>query len=318
MYDKIALSFIFFFTPFYSMNQNTQSSILSDLEFGSYLPNFASDSNDYTCPSSLQVTFQPSENKKLIYLAIFHTNDIKGNVAQRIEEVIKHEKPDLCILEGFEACEGLNPERIVIGAQERMAADICPDNLYAVFMCNKYGVNFMGGEVDDVKETLPLLYKRGYTLQDIVFYMLVQQIPFWHKDKMFKKDDVKKQCEEFMNEQVPFWFKMSINYTYEEFLAWYLKHMKKAYNPETDLLWDNGTSTEPWAYRGPEATICQKIAADIMNIRDNHIIKVIRQALQEHKKVVAIFGTAFTGGHYLWQKKALLSLFGQPLSESTF
>ena len=308
-----------FFTFLSGMNmQNARSGKIPALEFGSYLPNLDSDVAHYPCLSSLQAVFQPAENKKLIYLAIFHTSDIKGNVAQRIEEVIKKETPDLCILEGFETWQGLNPERIITLAKERISTSICADNLYAAFICNKYGINFMGGEVDDANGALPLLFQRGHTLQDIVFYMLIQQIPFWHKDNMVKKDAIKSQFEQFMNEQVASWFKVIINYTYEDFLAWYMKHMKKAYNVEQDLLWDNGKSTELRAYRGAGATICQRIAADIMNIRDNHIIKVIQQAMLEHKKVVAIFGTCLTGGHYLWQKKALISFLGQPLSESTF
>jgi hypothetical protein len=55
-----------------------------------------------------------------------------------------------------------------------------------------------------------------------------------------------------------------------------------------------------------------------MDIRDNPIIKVIQQAMIQHNKVVAIFGTNINSGHYIWQKSALIKLFGNPTSEKIF
>jgi hypothetical protein len=61
---------------------------------------------------------------------------------------------------------------------------------------------------------------------------------------MFKKDNIKSQCEDCMNNQVPLWLGTPNTYTFEEFLAWYLYHLKTEYNPDKDLLWEHGKSIQ--------------------------------------------------------------------------
>lgn len=271
------------------------------------LPDFRAMS--YHAPSeSISAHFRHN-GKELWYLAVMHTNQIDGSVAQAIENILDEQKPALCILEGWESWEGVNPQRIITMSQESYATGICSESLTAAYLCHKKGIAFVGGEVDDVV-LLQMLKRRGFAEQDVIFFMLAQQIPFWHRDHLFDKENPKQQFDEFLQNTLAGWMRIPITQTYEDFQRWHEEHRGKSYDPDTDFLWKTAATNEyelrPSLHEG--ATIYQKLAAHIYNIRDAHILCMIKQALQSHDKVLVVFGAA----HYLWQKQALIRLLGIP------
>ncbi|NNM43861.1 MAG: hypothetical protein HKM07_05915 [Chlamydiae bacterium] len=259
-------------------------------------------------PPSSVFYFTPSLNQKLIYMAVRHTNDMKSSVATTIKNLLEKENVDFCILEGFEESEGISPQRVVSKAENQVAKGICGENLYAAHLCHSLRIHFIGGEKGE-KFYLQQLEKYGIVEEDLVFYLLAQQIPWWHRDGTFEKENLKVQFETFMKEDISTWLEVEpVKYTYEDFIGWHEKHMGCSYDPEKNFLWDS-KQEELLPYLGPGATRYQKIAAYIMYIRDEHVVDVIQRAISNHSTVLVIYGAY----HYKWQKKTLLDLFGAPV-----
>ncbi len=277
------------------------------LEYEKYLPDFLS---EITYPEkSKLLIFQPSKNKKVMYLAAYHTDDFNSIERQAIKKILTTERPDLCILEGIPTSEGLNPQWIIETAHNLYQKKVGGENTYAAYFCHQFNIPFIGGEIDHSLFFNKLL-ERGHSKKDIVFFMLLQQIPFWDRDNKIDVENQKKQFELFMHDAVASWFKVKIDYTLEEFLTWYQNHYRKAYN-SIDFKWKEAQD-QSWTDRRTGACMHQKIGADCMNIRDNHIILAIRRSLERYNKILVIFGAAPTGNHYVWQKEALESFLGTP------
>lgn len=268
------------------------------------LSNFLSSPTIY--PPSV-ITFKPTTNKQLIYIATHHTNDIDSSVAKTIKNVIESEQPDFCILEGFTTTEGINPERIIEIAKKKYSEGRCGENCYAVNFCQKHHINFIGGDVDE-KTYLDFFKQFGISQMDIVFFLLAQQIPLWHRDREFLNTNLKEQFENFMQEAISNWLGIpSVKYTYEDFLAWHKDKTGKSYNPDNDFLWDID-SRELRPYLGENATIYQKICAYTIYIRDKNIIQLIEKMMAKHSKVLIVYGST----HYKNQAQILERLYGKP------
>lgn len=282
------------------------ANLLLALEYEKFLPNYLTEIG-YPEKSKI-ANFQPTKDKKVIYFAAFHTNDFESIERKTIKKLLFEEKPDLCILEGFPTSEGLSPQWLVETAKNLYSKKIGGENTYAAYFCDELNIPFIGGEVDDTLFFSGLVEK-GHSKKDIVFYMLLQQIPYWDRDGQLNGDNSKEQFEAFMHNQIADWFKMTIDYTYEDFLDWYAQHYNKTYD-SSDFTWQVGRD-HSWTDRRPSAYIHQKIGADCMNVRDNFIIKTILSSSEKYNKILVIFGAGLTGSHYEWQKKALTSFLGE-------
>jgi hypothetical protein len=274
----------------------------------SLLPNFRSPLEE-PVTSSVN-TFRTTDGREIIYLAIFHTKDLNSPVMKQIKKLITEWKPEFCVLEGFDETEGISPERVRKKAQKVCQQGNCSENLYAALLCDTYKIPFIGG---DIKESFYLepLGKEGFSLKDIAFYLLALQIPYFHRDGDFEKrdgkfriEDSKRVFESYLREQISSWLEVPISYTYEEFLAWHKKHMGKPYDPSHDFVDMNSSELSPSLEAN--ATLYQKISAHTMLIRESQILKTIKRAASQHRKVLVIYGAS----HFEWEKKVLSKYFG--------
>lgn len=257
-------------------------------------------------PPSSVIVFEPTPKKQFIYVAVHHTNDLKGAVACTIKSLIETKQPDVCVLEGFPVTEGFSPERIIGIADERCSTGKCGENLYSARLCHYHQIPFIGGDIEE-SEYIEAFKAFGISQKDIVFFLLVQQIPLWHRDGEFFLGNPKEQFENFMRDSVSIWLKIQpVNYTYEDFLSWHLEHMKKTYNPEKDFV--SAYELQPSLQKN--ATIYQKICAYTVYLRDKHIVRLIQQLMMENSTVLVVYGAT----HYANQADILTSLFGPPKS----
>lgn len=253
------------------------------------------------------IHFKTEEGKQITYIAVYHSNDLTGPVIKTIENIIESERPEICILEGFEASEGLNPQRIIDMADQYLESGKCGENLYAAKLCQQKGIDFIGGEVGEYTYLKPL-QTLGFSQKDLVFYLLAQQIPYWHLQNSFQERTPKDLFENFLKEAISNWIRVPVNYTYEEFLSWHKENIGKDYDLNQDFLWRKD-SLELIPNLGDKATIYQRIAAHVMLMRDQHIVEMIKKISSVHSKVLIIYGAC----HYEWQSKVLQKEFGQPM-----
>lgn len=252
--------------------------------------------------------FEPQQNKKLIYIAVEHVNDLTHPIVQEIRTVFAQLKPDFCVLEGFHPEEGLNPKRILEIADMYLVYDgRCTENLVAAKLCVLNDIPFIGGDVHNMHYLA--LMNQGYSECDIVFWMLAQNFPFWNRDFDLSDEKLFVQiATNMLQTHIPSWLNApEFAYTLDEFLVWHEAHMGKPLDAVHDFPWgyDRQEFTPSLA---PDATIYQKIQAHIMPIRDRHIVHMLQDAVEKYDTVLTIFGAS----HYEWQKAALITLFGEP------
>lgn len=259
-------------------------------------------------PPSVMI-FKPTPKKQLIYIATHHTNNLNSPVAQAIKNLIETEQPDICLLEGFTTSEGINPERVIAIADKKSKDGKCGENCYSVNLCHQHQISFIGGDIDE-KAYLEPFKAFGISQKDIVFFLLAQQISFWHRDEDFLDTDPKSQFEDFMREIISSWLDIPpLDYTYEDFLAWHMDNIGKSYDPQKDFLWDNyGSNNELEPYLGENATIYQRICAYTIYIRDKNIVKLIERMMIDYSKVLVVYGST----HYMNQAHILEYLYDQP------
>lgn len=260
-------------------------------------------------PNSTLYRYNIHETKQLVYFAVRHTNDFDGTVCRTIKSLIEDERPDVCIIEGMETRWGYNPESVIKIVKGQSIAVQYGENVYTAQVCFNNSVDFIGGEVNQ-HSYVSELAKYDISLEDVVYFMLAQQIPFWHRDNRLNKDNLKEQFETFMKEPIKHWLGIpTVEYTFEDFLVYHQKNTGTCYEPENTFIWDY-TSTELMPYLGADAIMYQKVAARINHLRDWHIVEVITSTLKKYNKVLVIYGAS----HYEWQEKNLNHLFGQPYS----
>lgn len=286
--------------------------IFGIFDYRKYLPKFLTESESIYPQYSVLYTYE-LHKKKLQYFSALLSNNFESAERATIAYLLQNEKPDICILHGFQTDEGISPQRIISIAQSLHKEKIGGENTYAAYMCYKYDIPFIGGDINQ-KKLLQELIDCGYAQEDIVFYMLLQQIPFWDRDNLLDKQEQERQFERFMNNEIREWLGVTEFYTYKTFCNWFQHYYAKPFNVK-EFLWDNVDANTWSCSRSASASIHQKICADYMNIKDNYFIDVIRKTLAMHHNVLVISPASHTGSRYIWQKEALASFLGKPASE---
>lgn len=252
------------------------------------------------------ITFEPSKGKRIIYLATEHVNDKNHPLTHVIRKTIEDEKPDFCILEGFDQSEGINSPRFLEMAHAIHDEGRFAESTYAALLCEQHNIPFIGGDARE-SDYLKPLEKEGFMQRDVVFFLLAHYFPHLQRDGV-TQDQLASYAEDILTQSIPYWLGTSIPYTYQDFLRWHEEHMGHPLDLEKDFAW--GYEVEQFTPRlTKDASIYQRIQAHVMPIRDLYSIKTICQALEQYSRVFVIFGA----GHYEWQKGALRYLFGEPI-----
>lgn len=264
------------------------------------------------------VKWKFTTGKDLIFVAVHHTNDMNSPTHQCIREIFENEKPDLYLMEGFSSDqEGESPirlkEKSTWVCEEKTN---CPENLYGAYLATKNGVAFIGADISE-KEQIPLMKAHGYSREDVIFYMLVQQLPQLYRDGDFETHTQKltaitceSMCDTFLQKNIAEWINESVDLTYQDFLNWWqLRFQGPLDMEETFFMWEKGV-----VYSAPNnkdnALYTQKIAFLFTNNRDNHLINIIKETVCKNKKTLIIYGSSHLKN--LW--KRLIDIFGTPFS----
>lgn len=265
-----------------------------------------------------QVVRWKNNDKELIYIAVDHPDDMASPTHKKIKNLFETEKPDVFVMEGFcSQREGISPQRLKEKSTliAESGSGKCNDNLYGAYLATKNNIPFIGPELPDAEQVI-LLQEKGYTFEDIVFYMLVMEIPYLFRDgdfethtQKFTPETWKAMCEQYMHKNIASYVEQPVPFTYEDFLQWWEKHFHKPLDMEKEFKnFEHGCLyMEPC--NAPDACITQKMAYFFHKNRDDYIFKKIKEITQQYNKVLVLYGS----NHLRDQWKQLTATYGDPV-----
>ncbi|MDF3034003.1 MAG: hypothetical protein K0R76_957 [Alphaproteobacteria bacterium] len=264
------------------------------------------------------VRWKLQNNKELIFIGVHHTNDLNSSTHQHIRSIFEEEKPDIYVMEGFcSSREGESPRRL----KEKSITTCegkgkCGENLYAAYLATRYGIKFIGADLSE-KDQIPLLKQHGYLWEDVIFYLLVQQLPYFYRDgdltypEEFTPATWENMCNRFLQATISGWIEEEVNLTYQDFLRWWNDHFTFPLDMEKEFsVWEKGE-----LYHEPncdeDALFTRKIAFWFHKNRDDYSFNIIQEAVTNYTKVLVIYGS----NHLRNQWGKLLQTFGTPSSK---
>jgi hypothetical protein len=264
------------------------------------------------------VRWRMDGDKELIFIATHHSNDLKSPIHATIRDIFEKENPDIYIMEGFSSDrEGISPDRL-----KKKSTDIfektgeCGENLYAAYLATKANIPFIGAELPE-DQNLELLKKKGFSFEDIVFYLLVQHLPYFFRDGDFETHTQQftpltweSMCNQLMQKTIAGWLNQDVKLTYQDFLQWWENHFHSPLDMQKEFGdWLRGTHySQP--NKSKEAPYTQQIAYWWHKNRDDHIIGIIKAAVTQNKKTLVVFGSNHLRD--LWER--LIETYGEPAS----
>lgn len=261
------------------------------------------------------VIWNIANNKKLIYVAVHYTDDIKSATHQVIKGIFQNEKPDIYIMEGWYLNH--TPERlkeISINLCEKQ--EKCYQSNYACYLATRNNVKFMGAWVSD-KDQISLLKEQGYSREDVIFFLLARQLPYFfregdtHNNQAFTAATWESVCNNYLQKRIAERLGDKVTLTYQDFLKWWNDRFKEPLDMERDFsLWERGV-TYCHSNKSENALFTQKIANCFHKNTNNYMLKLIREAVATNQITLVVFGS----GHLRDQWEKLIEAFGEPSSK---
>lgn len=264
------------------------------------------------------VRWDLKEGRKLIFVACWHTDDIHSFAHKSIKDIFLKEKPDIYIMEGFcSAREGLSPERLKKKSKEICKQKgKCQENLYGAYLATTQTINFIGAELRE-RDQISLLKKKGYSREDVIFYLLVQQLPYFYRDGDFETHSQKFDsssweniCNTFLKNNISGWIEEKVDLNYRDFLTWWKSRFGTFLDMNREFSeWKKGCFFHE-ANIKENALYTQKIAFWFHKNRDDYLIKVIKDSVSQNPKTLIVYGISHLAN--LWER--LMETFGEPSS----
>ena len=152
-----------------------------------------------------------------------------------------------------------------------------------------------------------LLKQKAWQKKDVVYFYFVRMFQQLKMEEKFNSLEDLESCFYYLVNSFKTYFGETISvgkfeneYTLVGFCGW-LKENNIAQDYETLIAYE---TVMPFS----DGTLLQKISHDIMTIRDTEILTTIFNALNDHKRVLVIYG----GAHYFTQSEVLKSYLGSP------
>ena len=238
---------------------------------------------------------------ELYYLAAHHENTISGETLSLVSKLFNEYKFDVLIIEPFAFSYGKSPAWYVEESKKGINGDFIlgGESAWAVFLADKKGVPFFGGEPDH-SEIYKALKNLGYTDEDVLGFYLVRQIPEWFREKESPQGLLERKGPNF----IAFYCKtLAIKKcpTVSDLKKWYNQKVGKELVPEV--------SNEETAPYDDGKLFTHQISSAVSKIRNSYTLNRIEQLLRDYKKVAVIYGA----GHFINLRKSFDSAFGEPI-----
>ena len=234
--------------------------------------------------------------KELQFVAAFHGVGVYSSTFQMIKKTVDLFQPEVVIVEGIHSSLGMDAPCLIKIAKTQFSQDFqsCGESIYSIYLAHSNNFSFIGGEPDE-EEIVRGCVKWGYTLQDILGFYLVRQVPQWRREGKLEVS-FDSLAEEFISV-----YQERLNltqYTKDIFYDWYIE--------KTGCFFNLKNVSEESSMPLESGTFLQKISAKITMLRDEHLQKVIEQNINRFDRVLVVYGRA----HHIIHRGALEEYFG--------
>jgi hypothetical protein len=250
-----------------------------------------------------------SGRKVLCFVAGDHVFTAENPTIEAIRRSFADVNPSRVIVEGFPTAMGESPEPILESLRRRDAPDADPyaksEAIFAVSQARSRNVPFVGGEPTIVEEMNALVAKR-YNRDDVRFAMLLRGLGVSRRSGGMPAGDTEAFSMEYRRAARSLaYMTQTESMSEKDFIASYLRIVGT--DPISDVEMPNRSNP------GTE-TVLQRMSADNMRIRDEHLFSTILRELAEHDRVLVVYGSS----HWTTLARALQDRLGKPVILTEF
>ena len=250
-----------------------------------------------------------SGKKVLGFVAADHVFTAENPTIEAIRRAFADVNPSRVIVEGFPTALGESPEPILQSLGRREGPDADPyaksEAIFAVSQARSRNVPFVGGEPTIVEEMDALVAKR-YNRDDVRFAMLLRGLGVSRRSGGMPAGDAEAFSTAYRQAARSFaYMTRTESMSEKDFITTYLRIVGT--DPISDVeMPDRGNP-------GTE-TVLQRMSADNMRIRDEHLYSTILRELGEHDRVLVVYGSS----HWTTLARALQAKLGKPAMLTEF
>ena len=248
------------------------------------------------------VTYR-SAGKVLTFVGADHVFANDNSTIDSVLRAFADANPSMVIVEGFPTALGRNPQPILqsVGRREKPDADAFAKSeaIFAASQAVARNVPFMGGEPTLIEE-MDGLVARGYTRDDVLFFVRLRPLGQARGSGEMSAGNAAAFSAKYEQESHAIAHMTGTQaFTEAQFIADYVKIF------DVDPI-----SDEQMASRSNPGTedLIQRMAADNMRIRDEHLLSTILRELAGHKSVLVVYGSS----HWTTLSRALEDRLGRP------
>ena len=278
------------------------------VSFGNLAPDLSL-IRDYTRKDShasvpARVTHFQNRGKNLYYVQAQHEVGIDNPTCETIKKSFDKYSPQIAIIEGLDTSEGISPSSYFQYIPKDNNGKFENEQVYTAYLAHKKNIPFIGGEPDYGK-VIKEIAKKGYSPQDAMAMHLLAMIP---SIRMEAEKNGGGLSEKSFAENATYFLQNSPAFvevpqeqrlSYDGFKAWYEKH--KANNKK--VLEIETADLDP--YNTPNSSYFQKLFAAITRVREEHLDTTTANALNEHDKVLVVYGS----GHLILSHSVFEKMF---------
>jgi hypothetical protein len=247
-------------------------------------------------------------DKELLYVLSKHVSEKEfPNIVDHptnitIQRLFGKFAPQVVILEGIPPSKDVETRKIQDKLEKCRKHNFkgCGESFFAMDQAIQRKADFISGEPTE-KDIQEFVAKSGFTRRDLLGVYMVRQIPQMKRRNEFNSKTFPTDCQRFLNhyrERVG----LTAKFDYDDFKQWYQVHMKTP----VDFLDIENDDTAP--HGGQDATYVQRILHLVGLARDRVIVQRIEEMLNQHDRVLIVYG----GSHFLLQERALKDALGEP------
>jgi hypothetical protein len=223
-----------------------------------------------------------------------------------IESEIQTFQPDFIVIEapefiGAKVPHGESRQVAIAGVKYSDINEVAR----SAALAEQHGIPYQGGEPDEVK-LQEEMKRRGYSTHDMMGLYAFRQIPTMNGDGKQAIDEqvLETRLNDFFKNHHSFQhIPMEERLDYQSFKGWF-RYQSHGLNLNLATL--NTNDAAP--VRGESATYFQRAMADIGDIREENVNRIIQQAMDKYDRVMVVYGS----GHLVKSLPVYQEAFGDP------
>lgn len=248
------------------------------------------------------VTYR-SGKKVLAFLGADHVFTRENSTVDAVRRAFDDTSPAVVIVEGFPTALGRNFQPIVDAALRRDRADAdalaLSEAVFAASLALAREVPFYGGE-PGIGEEIDRLVAKGYERHDVQFAVLLRTLGQARRTGEMPVGDAEAFSASFARESGAI---SQMTGTAPPSQAQFVADYRRIVG--VDPVFDEQM---PHRYDPGAGTLLQRMGADNMRVRDEHLLSTIFAQLAEHDRVLVVYGSS----HWTTLSQALEQRLGKP------